>query len=79
MLHPHIHCVVPGGGLNTINQWINTKKKFFIPVKVLSRKFREKFLHYLKHAYNENKLKFYGKQEYLSDDHKFENLMSSLY
>ena len=79
MLHPHIHCIVPGGGLNSINQWINTKKKFFIPAKVLSRKFRGKFLYYMKQAYSENELKFYGKQEYLSDDHQFQTLMSSLY
>lgn len=79
MLHPHIHCIVPGGGLNSINQWVNTKKKFFIPVKVLSRKFRGKFLYYLKQAYGENELKFYGKQEFLSDDHQFQNLMSPLY
>lgn len=79
MLHPHIHCIVPGGGLNGINQWVATRKKFFIPVKVLSRKFRGKFLYYLKQAYNESKLNFYGKQEYLCNDHHFQNLMSSLY
>jgi len=46
MLHPHIHCIVPGGGLNCINQWVHSKKKFFIPVRVLSRKFRGKFLYF---------------------------------
>lgn len=79
MLHPHIHCIVPGGGLNSLNQWVDTRKKFFIPVKVLSRKFRGKFLHYLKQAYGENKLKFCGKQEYLSNDINFQNLLISLY
>jgi hypothetical protein len=79
MLHPHIHCVVPGGGLNSINQWVDSKKKFFIPVKVMSRKFRGKFLYYLKQAYAENKLKFYGKQEYLSDDPVFQDFLSPLY
>lgn len=79
MLHPHIHCIVPGGGLNSINQWVDTKKKFFIPVKVLSRKFRGKFLYYLKQTYGENELKFYGQQEYLSNDINFQNLLSSLY
>jgi hypothetical protein len=79
MLHPHIHCIVPGGGLNSIDQWIDTKKKFFIPVKVLSKKFRGKFLYYLKQAYCEEKLKFYGKQEYLSEELQFLDLMSSIY
>ena len=79
MHHPHIHCIVPGGGLNSINQWIHTKKKFFIPVKVLSRKFRGKFLYYLKQSFSENSLKFYGKQEYLANDLHFDNLMRSLY
>lgn len=78
-LHPHAHCIVPGGGLNSINQWVNSKKKFFIPVKVMSRKFRGKFLYYLKQAYAENKLNFYGKQKYLSDDPVFQDFLSPLY
>jgi len=41
MNHPHIHCVVPSGGLTFDGtRWINSKNDFFIPVKVLSRKFR---------------------------------------
>ena len=59
MYHPHIHCIVPGGGLSTNNsKWIKSKKKFFIPVKVLSRKFRGKYLFYLNELYKKNKLKF---------------------
>ncbi|MGD0857567.1 MAG: IS91 family transposase [Dehalococcoidia bacterium] len=42
--HPHIHCIVPAGGLTRVMQWRNSRKKFFLPVKVLSRKFRGKFL-----------------------------------
>jgi hypothetical protein len=46
--HPHIHCIVPGGGLSTKGtEFTHSRKKFFIPVKVLSRKFRGKFMHYL--------------------------------
>lgn len=59
MYHPHIHCIVPGGGLSLDNsKWIKSKKKFFIPVKVLSRKFRGKYLFYLNELYQKNKLKF---------------------
>ena len=79
MHHPHIHCIVPGGGLSSIGKWVSSRKKFFLPVKVLSRKFRGKFLYYLKQLYNENKLKFYGSQQYLYNDNEFENLLSSVY
>ena len=79
MHHPHIHCIVPGGGLSSIGKWVSSRKKFFIPVKVLSRKFRGKFLYYLKQLYYENKLEFYGSQQYLSNDNEFENLLSSIY
>lgn len=44
MFHPHIHCIVPAGGLTQIGTWKDSRKKFFLPVKVLSRKFRGKFL-----------------------------------
>ena len=79
MHHPHMHCVVPGGGLSSIGKWVNSRKKFFIPVKVLSRKFRGKFLYHLKQLYDLNKLEFHGSQTYLSDDKEFEKLLSTLY
>lgn len=65
MNHPHIHCVVPGGGLDLSgNKWISSKNDFFIPVKVLSRKFRGKFLYYLKKEYYSNpSLKFINENE----------------
>lgn len=75
MHHPHIHCIVPGGGLNSCGKWVNSRKKFFIPVKVLSRKFRGKFLYYLKKA----KLEFYSSISHLKDDFRFNGFMSSLY
>lgn len=48
--HPHIHCIVTGGGLTPEVKWQSSRKKFFLPVKVLSRKFRGKFLFFLKQA-----------------------------
>jgi len=75
MHHPHIHCIVPGGGLSAAGKWVNSKKKFFIPVKVLSRKFRGKFLYYLQQA----KICFYGENEYLHDATSFNQFLSSLY
>lgn len=79
MHHPHIHCIVPGGGLSNVGKWIDSKKKFFIPVKVLSRKFRGKFLFYLKQAYSNSNLFFYGNQQYLVDKSSFSSFLSTLY
>jgi len=79
MHHPHIHCIVPGGGINSLGKWVNNRKKFFIPVKVLSRKFKGKYLFYLKQLYYQNKLEFYGNQQHLSDHKDFERLLSELY
>ena len=73
--HPHIHAIVPAGGIDKLCKWRNSKKKFFIPVKVLSRKFRGKFLHYLK----QEKLEFYGENEYLKIQQNFDELMSKMY
>lgn len=80
MNHPHIHCVIPGGGLSLDqSKWINSKKKFFIPVKVLSRKFRGKFLYYVNELYLKNKLKFpYNISEIGSRD-VFSQFKDSLY
>jgi hypothetical protein len=50
MYHPHIHCIVTGGGLTKEQKWRATRKKFFLPVKVLSRKLRGKLLCLLKQA-----------------------------
>jgi predicted Zn-ribbon and HTH transcriptional regulator len=73
--HPHVHMIVPGGGLTADGKWKNSRKKFFIPVKVASKKFRGKFLYYLKKA----ELDFKGSQAYLKDAGQFDNLISSLY
>lgn len=79
MFHPHIHCIVPGGGLNSLNRWVNSRKKFFIPVKVMSRKFRGKFLHYLKQAFYIGALEFFGQLKYLENPQEFENYLTPNY
>jgi hypothetical protein len=59
--HPHVHCVVPGGGLSRDHQrWIPCPPKFFLPVKVLSRVFRGKFLDVLRRAFRSKRLAFHG-------------------
>jgi len=75
MHHPHLHVVLPGGGINANNKWIPSKKKFFIPVKVLSRKFRGKFLADFKNA----QLQFFGTTAQLQHPASFQRLLTSLY
>lgn len=75
MFHPHIHCIVPAGGLNALGHWVNSRKKFFLPVKVLSRKFRGKFLQLLK----SEKLVFYGLLKYLENPVDFQKLLNTCY
>jgi hypothetical protein len=59
--HPHIHCVVPGGGLSPDGtHWISSRSSFFLPVRVLSRVFRGKFVAGLRQAFQRNKLVFHG-------------------
>ncbi|MBU3174923.1 IS91 family transposase [Clostridium estertheticum] len=80
MNHPHIHCIVPSGGLTFDGtKWINPKKDFFIPVKVLSRKFRGKFLFYLKKAYQSNALKYTTGIQELTEKHIFHSFIDKLY
>lgn len=55
-LHPHLHVIVSGGGVDEMGKWKNSKKKFFIPVKVMSKVFRGKYLSLLKKEFNVNKL-----------------------
>ena len=78
--HLHLHCVVPGGGLSKDGQeWIGCRDNFFIPVKVLSRLFRGKFLFYLKKAYEADKLKCVGRVKFLADEEEFKRFLDMLY
>jgi hypothetical protein len=61
-LHPHLHCVVPGGGLSREGtRWVSCRKSsFLLPRQVLSRRFRNVFLTYLREAFDDGRLKFHG-------------------
>jgi len=70
--HPHLHCVVPGGGLSTDGTaWIACQAGFFLSVRVLSRLFRRLFLEYLVKAFDAGKLEFFSSLESLRDRHSF--------
>jgi len=66
--HPHVHCIVPGGGLSPDGQrWISCRPRFFLPVRVLSRLFRRLFLDKLTAAHAERRLAFFGELIGLAD------------
>jgi hypothetical protein len=68
MHHPHVHCVIPAGGLSPEHDgWISCREGFFLPVRVLSRLFRAKFLFYLNQAYEQGKLHFFSELKELED------------
>lgn len=74
--HPHIHCVIPGGGLSADGcRWIHGRKDFFLPVRVLSRLFRGLFLHYLEEACAAGKLEFHGSLHPLAEGQNFKTLV----
>jgi len=88
--HPHIHCIVTGGGLanrkglrpaddgSEAYRWIGSRKNFFVPVRVLSRYFRHRFLAALKKRYADGELKFYGDLKRLEDPGGFEEHLRPL-
>ncbi|CUX79879.1 IS91 family transposase [Roseibaca calidilacus] len=70
--HPHVHVVVPGGGLSPDGtRWIDCRPGFFLPVKVLSRLFRRLFLEGLIRLHRTGKLRFFGKLAGLADPDAF--------
>src|SRR5271157_3368570 len=80
LLHPHIHCVVPAGGLaRDHRRWLRPRYPFFLPVKVLSRVFRGKFLASLKRLHRRKKLQCAGPAEALADQQQFAKLLRHLH
>jgi hypothetical protein len=76
MAHPHLHCVVPGGGVSPDGRrWLPCRRGFFLPVRVLSRMFRGKFLDFLKQAFEKGKLQFHGKLTKLADPQAFRGFL----
>jgi hypothetical protein len=74
--HPHLHCVVPGGGLSPDHRrWISSGRKFFLPVKVLSRVFRGKFLAAVEQAFRKQQLTLEGQLADLQSPENFTELL----
>jgi hypothetical protein len=67
--HPHLHCIVPGGGINPDGEWQPCKRGFFLPVRVLSRLFRRLFLEQLTARHDQ--LTFHGALAHLTEPKMF--------
>jgi hypothetical protein len=77
--HPHIHMIIAGGGLTKTGQFIRARAKFFIPVKVLGKVFRGKFLEKLNLYYHQGKLIIPGSLKKLKNSYEFKEFIDSLY
>jgi len=77
--HPHVHGIVPGGGLSMDGEhWVACKSGFFLPVRVLSRLFRRLFIEKLCDAYQAGKLQFFGVQKVFEDGSRFASWATTL-
>jgi hypothetical protein len=77
--HPHVHGIVPGGGLSPDGQrWVACKPGFFLPVRVLSRLFRGRFLEELQKAHRAGQLQFFGEYADLADPKSFASWLAPL-
>jgi hypothetical protein len=74
--HPHLHCIVPGGGLSPAGQWQPCRRGFFLPVRVLSRLFRRRFLEEL--IARHDQLQFFGELEPLTEAAAFADYLKPL-
>ena len=77
--HPHVHCLVPGGGMSPDGtRWVSCRPGFFLPVRVLSRLFRRLFLEKLRAAFDAGRLAFFGTLVRLADPAAFARYLAAL-
>jgi Putative transposase/Transposase zinc-binding domain len=79
MHHPHLHCIVTGGGLSSDGTWKSCRRGFFLPVRVMSALFRGKFLDLLKRCFQSDGLVFPGTLNHLKQSEEFEQFRRQLY
>ena len=77
--HPHIHTILLGGGLTAKNQWKDNGNDFFLPIRVISKVFRGKYLDELKLLWANEKLQFYGSSEKYRNHYVFQELLDTCY
>jgi hypothetical protein len=78
--HPHVHCIVPNGGLSLDDtEWVMGSRKFFLPVKVMAKLFRGKYLEELRQLNVKGELEFSGSTSDLADPEKWKAFIAELY
>jgi hypothetical protein len=78
--HPHAHCILAAGGMSPDHtRWISSSRRFFLPIKVLSRVFRGKFVAGLKAAFQAGTLKFHGSLQHLAEPRSFAAWLRTLF
>lgn len=77
--HPHIHAIVLGGGLDSKNHWKNCGEDFFLPIRVISRLFRGKYLAELKQLWEDGQLEFHGTAKPYQNHYAFKELLNICY
>ena len=79
LAHPHLHCVIPGGGISSDGErWVSCRDGFFLPVRVLSRMFRGKFLALLLSAFEQQELEFHGQLRELAHPKAWEGWLEPI-
>lgn len=77
--HPHLHCIVPGGGVSPdVTRWISCRPGFFLPVRVLSRLCRRRFLEELRVAHDTGRLGFFGDLVHLAKPDAFARMLAEV-
>jgi len=76
--HPHVHGIVPGGGLDAQGRWIGCRPGFFLPVRVLSRLFRRRFLEGLQELHRAGRLQFFGEHVDLQEAKAFRDWLAPM-
>jgi hypothetical protein len=77
--HPHIHCVVPGGGINDKGRWVPARQDYLLPVAVMSGLFRGKFMAAFTDAVKSGDIALHGSLAQYQDSGQYEKLLSALY
>ena len=77
--HPHVHCIVPGGGLSPDGVWISCRPGYFLPERVLSALFRGVFLGKIRAAYNDKRLQFFSDLAHLEERSAFSAYLAPLW
>ena len=77
--HPHIHTILLGGGLTQKNEWKDNGTEFFLPIQIISKVFRGKYMEELKNLWETGQLKFHGTAEKYRNHYTFKELLNACY